>query len=67
MGISLDGSSTARRGCAKSSCTAVVAATRTTSRRDKSATKLAGVHHNAIATASLVSNTMNMVVNSAVA
>jgi len=67
MGISLAGSSTARRGCAKSSCTAVVVATRTTSRRDRSATRLAGVHHNAIATASLVSSTMNTVVNYAVA
>ena len=67
MDTTLAGTLTARRGCAKSSSMADATATKTTLIRSRNAKKRAGVHRNAIATASSVSDMTNTVVNYAAA
>ena len=57
------GTLTARRGDAKSSPMVDAEAIKTTSIRSRNAKRHAGVHRNAIATASSVSNMTNTVVN----
>ena len=61
------GTLTARRVDAKSSPMVDAEVTKTTSKRSRNAKRHAGVHRNAIATASSVSNMTNTVVNYAAA